>query len=159
MTHIQEASSDSAAQPGDAVKRKSVMRKADRLKWLLVEILNQPHDTSVDSLNQVFVDAYLEATDAPFDPMAYGAHRSAMLGRDLSTLHKQGYVDRGRIGLSDMRGMGFPAWVYCYSLNAMGLSEAKFQKELQSVDRAQMTKPSAPAEVAGKTACHGSNNQ
>jgi len=141
VTHTQEAGSNSGAQPGEAVKRKSVMRKADRLKWLLVEILCQPHDTSVDSLNQVFVDAYLEATDAPFDPMAYGAHRSAMLGRDLSTLHKQGYLDRGRIGLSDMRGMGFPAWIYCYSLSVTGQSEARFQKELQAIARAEKSRP------------------
>ncbi len=69
----------------------------------------------VDVLNVLFVDAYVEATQAKIVPMPFGANKCKQLGSDLSVMFKCGMLDRSRIGLRAMEP-GFPKWVFVYEL-------------------------------------------
>lgn len=87
------------------------MRPLDRQQFVL-DWMERTGETVVDVLNADLVDAYIEATGAPYEPMPYGAHRCPLLGRDLSALYRQGLLSRNRTGVGG--GEGFPSWVYTY---------------------------------------------
>ncbi len=96
------------------------MKKPERHIWLM-QYINRRAELSGyregwDVLNAYFVVDYIEATNAKFDPMPYGAHKCAQLGRDLSELAARGMLQRHRTGIEGMAGMGFPKWVWSYKL-------------------------------------------
>lgn len=105
------------------------MSKSERRDWLLIAMLAET--SGVDVLNQAFVDAYLEATKAPFIPMHYGAHKCKTLGHDLSELRTNGYLSRARVGIPSGRAEGFPAWVYVYQLTPFGKDAAEYTKAMR----------------------------
>jgi len=88
--------------------QKMISRK-DRRAWLWANI----PEHGVDILNSEFVDQYIEATGAKFRVQIIGANTCRQLGKDLSELHKEGYLKRGTIGLAGV-GCGFAKWVYTY---------------------------------------------
>lgn len=96
------------------------MKKPERHIWLMNHFHHQAELSGYlenwDVLNAYFVVDYIEATDAKFDPMPYGAAKCAMLGRDLSELAARGMLQRYRTGIEGMAGMGFPKWVWSYKL-------------------------------------------
>lgn len=93
------------------------MKKSERFDWIENYLKGKPeYDDSVNILEQKFSDMYLDATGVDFDPMMYGAHKCKQLGKDLADMHKAGRLERVRRGINGMGGMGFPKWVYVYSL-------------------------------------------
>lgn len=71
----------------------------------------------VDILDSAFVDAYIEATEAPHTPTNWGAYKCPQLGRDLSKMYEMGILRRTRVGLSSGAWQpGFPKWVWSYRL-------------------------------------------
>lgn len=97
------------------------MKPANRRQWILDYMIREQKrmGTSsyhVDVLNGDFVDDYIEATGATYYACFYGAHKCPQLGEDLSKMHREGLLDRYATGISDLAGMGFPRWVYCYSV-------------------------------------------
>lgn len=68
-------------------------------------------------LDAEFVTAYVEATGATFIPQRFGAAKCRQLGRDLGELHAANKLRRVAVGLpAGDSCMGFPKWVYHYSL-------------------------------------------
>ena len=96
------------------------MKPADRQNWILnyLEAKQKPvlYRVRVDVLDSKFVDDYLQATGAKHSMMMYGAHKCRQLGRDLAALADIKQLERQRIGIGGMAGMGFPSWVWSYSL-------------------------------------------
>lgn len=88
---------------------------AKRQQWIL-DYMKSGKDYCVDVCHSDFVDQYIDHTNAPFSPCMFGADRCRMLGYDLSQLYKAGKLSRWAAGLQGMGGMGFPRWVYSYSL-------------------------------------------
>jgi hypothetical protein len=92
--------------------------KADREKWILSWFADHPNQ-STDVLNSNFVDAYVEATNAPCKVFFYGAMQCRQLGRDLASMFRKGLLERSTVGLQPGdSAMGFPKWVYCYRLKS-----------------------------------------
>lgn len=83
---------------------------------------------SFSTLDSDFVDAYLDATNAPCQPMILGAHRCRMLAADMLELHKQGVLRKYTLGNEGM-GPGWPKWVYNYSLDPGRFDEAERRGE------------------------------
>jgi hypothetical protein len=48
--------------------------------------------------------------------MSYGAHKVPQLGRDLTNMFQNNQLQRRRTGLGNMHSMGFPSWVWEYTL-------------------------------------------
>jgi hypothetical protein len=72
---------------------------------------------SVNVVDRYFVDAYVDACKPSMVlVMFYGADKVPQLGRDLAAMYAQNMLKRYVCGLSGMGGMGFPRWVYDYSL-------------------------------------------
>lgn len=94
------------------------MTPAARQQWILEYLKSRSISTpyAVDVCNAYFVDDYLDATNARCAVQPYGAAKCPTLGRDLSLMHARGILTRSRVGLSDMRWMGFPSWVYSYKV-------------------------------------------
>lgn len=94
------------------------MKPQERLDWIERHVRdnNQLSRGGVDVLNSDFVDAYIDATKAAFRPTNYGAYKCAQLGRDLAKMVDQGIMRRHRIGIEGLAGMGFPRWVWSYTL-------------------------------------------
>lgn len=90
-----------------------MVKPENRKEWILSRMRRD--GCSVDVLNRDFVDDYVEATGAPYDPMPYGADKCKQLGRDLSQMTKEGTLERVAVGLAGV-GMGFPKWVWSYRL-------------------------------------------
>jgi hypothetical protein len=87
-----------------------------REEWILSWFKDHPNQ-STDVLNADFVDDYVEATGAPCKVFFYGAMQCRQLGRDLGAMYKKGLLERYAVGLpTGDSAMGFPKWVYCYSL-------------------------------------------
>lgn len=89
------------------------MSPSDRYAWIKSYLQK---DSRVDILNREFVAQYAIATKP-----AVGTYRRHMawhrsVGRDLSAMYAAGILTRGRVSLPEMSGMGFPKWVYVYSL-------------------------------------------
>lgn len=93
---------------------RAALRPAARRAWILSFLAEIPQ-WSVNVLDKDFVDAYIAATGAAHEPMPYGAPRCPQLGRDLSALHREGRVERNRVGISGAE-WGFPKWVWDYDL-------------------------------------------
>lgn len=70
-----------------------------------------------DVLAADFVNDYIVATGAGVHLMPYGAHKCPQLGRDLARMFKEGYLSRTRVGIQGFAGMGFPHWVYNYTVS------------------------------------------
>jgi hypothetical protein len=88
-----------------------------RRRWLINWLKAQPEGSWMDVLNAHFVADYIEATEAKFYAMPYGAHKCPQLGRDLTRMHKEGALTRSTTGIQGMAGQGFPRWVYTYKLS------------------------------------------
>jgi hypothetical protein len=96
-----------------------------RRTWLLGYFL-QTQD-QLDVLNRDFVDAYSDATQAKVAVMMFGANKCPQLGQDLASLYREGLLNRQPAGLTGMAGMGFPRWVYSYSLTEAGRTQAQVE--------------------------------
>ncbi len=91
------------------------MNQPDREKWIL-DWMKDSHER-VDVLYATFVRHYVKATGAKSILMPFGADKCRQLGADLSRMHKAGILSRHATGLSPGdSSMGFPRWVYVYSL-------------------------------------------
>lgn len=113
--HAQTATGVSRGETESKV-RLARMRPTDRQEWLF-ERVEAEHGGAVDVCNQAFVDDYIAATGAAYRPTMWGAFKCPQLGRDLSLLARKKYLKRGRVGLWNMGGMGFPRWVWVYRLS------------------------------------------
>lgn len=91
------------------------MKPDARERWLLSRIAEEPGGL-VDVCNRDFVDDYIEATGASFRAVNYGAHKCPQLGRDLSRMASRRDLRRRRFGIEGMTGLGFPRWVWSYSV-------------------------------------------
>ena len=89
------------------------MRPQQRYEWI-AEYLKIAR--LVDILNNDFVCAYIEATNAPAAYQPYGAPKCPQLSRDLQAMTKAYTLKRSRSGIEGMGGMGFPTWVWVYEL-------------------------------------------
>jgi hypothetical protein len=103
--------------------------KKERHAWLLSyldKLAENATDVitieSMDVLNANFVNNYIAATNAKFIAQPFGADKCPMLGSDLSELARGGYLRRTRTGLQGMGGMGFPRWVWSYTITPLGRS-------------------------------------
>lgn len=98
------------------------MNKQARHEWILGYLrTRQGHYTfcrySVDVLDAAFVDAYIDATEVPYDVVLLGANRCRQAGLDLAALCKEGKLERHRAGVSaPTSGGGWPTWVWSYYL-------------------------------------------
>lgn len=70
----------------------------------------------VDVLNTDFALAYWEFTECKGRTCMYGAPKIPALARDLASMAKAGALDRHRTGIQGVAGMGFPRWVWAYTL-------------------------------------------
>lgn len=93
--------------------RRLVMRPAARRQWLLDRLRASP--VPLDILDADFVDAFIEATQAPFIPANVGAHRCPTLGRDLAVMYRNGDLCRQPVGVP-CGEWGMPRWVYAYGV-------------------------------------------
>lgn len=96
----------------DTGEPRTLARPAERHAFILAALETQ---VAVDVLDRDFVVAYVEATGASATPVAFGAPRCPMLGRDLAALCRAGRLDRFPVGISGGE-VGFPSWVYSYTL-------------------------------------------
>ena len=78
-----------------------MMAPKDRYSWV-AWWMNTYNYGRGDVLDRYLVEEYVEATGAAFAPMPYGADVCRMLGRDLSAMHRLGYLTRARFGLQGM---------------------------------------------------------
>jgi hypothetical protein len=92
------------------------MSPADRQDWIERHLQAQPPKSHVDVLNSGFVDTFVQATGATAIVQPYGANKCPTLGRDLAAMVHCGILKRHRTGITGLAGMGFPRWVWCYSL-------------------------------------------
>lgn len=95
--------------------------KTERHAWIIQHLKNDPSakhtPLQVDVLDREFVDNYVEATEAPWKVMPFGANECRLLGRDLAEMFRNGKLKRHTVGISDgLCHQGFPKWVYCYQL-------------------------------------------
>jgi hypothetical protein len=108
---------------------------AERHNWILKYIASRPLLCGVDILDSEFVDSYAEKTDANLNYMHFGANKCRRLGSDLSAMHKKGLLDRCSVGLSYAQaGIGFPKWVWSYSITSGMVPHAKMLVELDAAE-------------------------
>lgn len=99
------------------------MKPADRFEWIdryLRE--NGAAKAAVDICDTMFVESYIEATNARHAVQMYGAPKCPQLGRDLAAMAKAYRLKRQHIGLEGMGGMGFPTWVWSYRIHPVWIS-------------------------------------
>lgn len=89
------------------------MKPNERFDWIEKRI---PTYHSVDVVTRDFVEDYTDATGASYQLMPFGADKCPQLGRDLAKMADAGRLTRCRVGIDGMGGMGFPRWVWSYSL-------------------------------------------
>ena len=88
-----------------------------RFDWIEDWLRTKQSGTEVDVLDLDFVVAYIDAHNAGFLPKHIGAPKCPQLGRDLSWMCRLDRLSRVATGLSPGdASMGFPRWVYTYSL-------------------------------------------
>src|SRR5690349_19003561 len=92
------------------------MTPQERYDWIEAHLRSKSKGYTVDVCDADFVASYIEATDASFRPTNYGAYKCRQLGKDLATMHSEYRLKRMRSGLEGMGGMGFPTWVWSYTL-------------------------------------------
>jgi hypothetical protein len=68
----------------------------------------------IDILNSDFVDDYIKKFNPVYKIQPYGANSCKELGRVLSSMYKNGLLNRFVMGIPYM--VGFPRWVYCYEV-------------------------------------------
>lgn len=98
------------------------MKPSERYEWIRKYIAGK--HGGVDVLDAEFVNAYIAATNAPHRVTMYGAFKCTQLGRDLSKMHEDYMLKRSRIGIEGMAGMGFPTWVWLYTLHPAWIERA-----------------------------------
>lgn len=114
------------------------MKPQDRYNWIERHMRgdNLLARGGVDILCADFVDAYIEATEAPYGAVNWGAYKCPQLGRDLAAMYRAGTLKRGRVGLSDGAWQpGFPKWVYCYRLAYVASEAPKPSKVDETIAR------------------------
>ena len=92
------------------------MKPDARYRWIESYLKEAGYYLSVDVLNRDFVDDYVEATGAKVVHRVYGANTCVQLARDLLQMKKDYRLKRHRVGVQGMAGMGFPKWVWSYTL-------------------------------------------
>lgn len=100
-----------------------VLPARDRYDWIMDYLRAMPGKRGpVDILDAEFVDAYAEATGATLQYTPYGANRCRLLGTDLKAMFDARMLKRNLVPLPyDMRGLGFPLFVYHYELHPVWL--------------------------------------
>jgi len=94
-----------------------MMKPAQRYEWLENWLANGGSHQFADVLDSDLVVAYVEATGASCTYTMIGAPRCPQLSRDLAAMHADDKLARQSIGLpAGDASMGFPKWVYSYSL-------------------------------------------
>lgn len=93
------------------------MKPDDRYKFIEKWLADRSRTVaaSVDCLDSDFVDAYIEYTKAKFVPVTIGAHRCNQLAIDMANMASVRRLVRWRSGVPGSM-IGFPKWVWCYSL-------------------------------------------
>ena len=91
------------------------MSPHDRRAWLYARAKEEK--CGLDVLHAELVLDYITATDSPFYPQMWGAHKCPQLGRDLSAMRKSGALKRHRSGLAGSWQPGFPTWVWSYQID------------------------------------------
>lgn len=89
------------------------MKYEERRKWIANYLLRVG---SVDILCADFVDEYIEATKAKYQPTFFGAFKCRRLSNDLRRMHDEGFLRRSVYGLGAGWHSGFPKWVHSYRL-------------------------------------------
>lgn len=93
-----------------------MMKPVEREAWIYEYLSRHENRAGCDILNADFVNEYAEATGAKVEYTPYGANRCLTLARDLKRMHDDFRLKRTRVGIPyDMRGIGFPLWVWNYS--------------------------------------------
>lgn len=112
------------------------MKPVDRYDVIL-DLMSRNYDQA-DVLDRWAVDEYAEKTGAAMDIMPYGANKCPQFGRDLSKMASMVYLTRARTGLTDMRGLGFPAWVWSYRLADAGRDRLELAQLIREEQNAQV---------------------
>ena len=89
------------------------MKRVYKVDWIC-EYLNKK-DSHVDILNRQFVDEYIKEFNPKIKETNFGADHCNDLSLSLKMGYDMGIFERARIGLH-AHEMGFPNWVYVYSL-------------------------------------------
>ncbi len=93
------------------------MKPSDRYDWIKEWMTQGGERAFANVLDSDLVCAYADATGATVEMMMVGAPRCSQLGRDLSAMFSAGMLSRSASGLpGGDASMGFPKWVYTYSL-------------------------------------------
>jgi hypothetical protein len=95
----------------DRIDKTYTMPLSQRLIWLIGEI-RRLHFVNI--LNEDFVDAYINHTNAPHEIMLYGTNRCPRLSQDLRRLYNKQRISRTAIGVPYARLYQFPTWVWSY---------------------------------------------
>jgi len=91
------------------------MTPSEREQWIIDYM--RERRTTVDVTDTYFIDDYVDATGAKSSLQFIGADICRSAGRDLGRLFKKKLLERWACGLpSGDASMGFPKWVYIYSL-------------------------------------------
>lgn len=94
--------------------KETLVSPSDRHAWLEQWLTERRYG---DVLDSELVLSYCEATGADSELMHIGSPRCRQLGRDLSAMYAMGRLKRSATGLpAGDSSMGFPKWVYYYSL-------------------------------------------
>lgn len=93
------------------------MNRNERFAWIEAWMRSDRTRARVDVLDSELVLSYIEATGAKSSLQFIGAPKCKQLGSDLSAMFRAGILKRSPTGLpSGDSSMGFPKWVYVYSL-------------------------------------------
>lgn len=88
-------------------------RDREQYFWIIRWLLD--HD-SADVCDSEFHDAFATYFHVKQNEKLWGAQPSPLAMRRLAAMYRDGDLKRCRVGLTQMGGMGFPTWVYSYSL-------------------------------------------
>ena len=102
------------------------MKPEERYSWIEAWMHGDGAKANVDVLDSDFVCAYADATEAHATVGMVGAPRCNQLGKDLSAMFAAKRLIRRAVGLQvGDSSMGFPKWVYSYSLSGLSSSSHK----------------------------------
>lgn len=88
-----------------------------RFEWIRTWMSGSESQSFVNVLDSEFVNAYIEANGARWKRKHFGAPNCPQLVSDLGLMYQLGLVLRRATGTAPGdSGMGFPKWVYVYSL-------------------------------------------
>lgn len=84
----------------------------------ILNYLAQPGCPGCSTIDAKFVDGFIEATGAKWQPRSIGAHRCSYLSARLRELWKNERLIREIASVPyDLTCLGFPRWVHLYHLN------------------------------------------